>query len=150
MRRTLIALFAGISALAAGGVAFAQEASESDPATAEQTRQMMESSGNLASAKVDRAMQPRELGDTTSETSPGVDIDGELKKGVQDPIGDAGDQTIAAADFALKSKGYEGGLAGQGIDTSQIKGATTFDGILPQVASSMVKDVLASTTAALK
>jgi hypothetical protein len=152
MRCNLIALLAGISVMALAGGALAQETSESDAAAAEQTRQIIFSSNDLASAKVEHAMAPNELGGATTETATttDIDMDGYIKKAAEDPMKDAGERTIAAGDLALKSKGYEGGMAAQGINTGQITEATTFDGVMPQVASTMVRGVMNDAMAAFK
>ena len=53
-----------------------------------------------------------------------------LQQGLGDPI-------LSAADMALKTKGIDGGLAGQGIDTNQITGPLNFQGVMPQQAASL-------------
>jgi hypothetical protein len=48
-----------------------------------------------------------------------------LKQGLGEPL-------VMAGDLALKSKGHQGGLAGQGVDPNQITGPLSFDGVMPQ------------------
>jgi hypothetical protein len=54
----------------------------------------------------------------------------DLKHGLGDPL-------VMSADFALKSKGYQGGLAGQGIDPAQITDPLAFQGVMPSQGGMM-------------
>jgi len=159
MRYNLIALLAGISAVAFAGGALAQEQDPQQAAIANQAAAFAETAGNtggnvgqIAGDRVQNALAPNELGGATTETATttDIDMDGYLKKVAEDPMKDAGEKTIAAGDYALKSRGYEGGMTAQGINTGQITEATTFDGVMPQVASTMVRSVMSDTMAALK
>lgn len=53
-----------------------------------------------------------------------------LKQGLGGPL-------VMAADIALKSKGYQGGLAGQGVDPNQITGPLSFEGVMPSTSNLM-------------
>jgi hypothetical protein len=159
MRCNLIALLAGISVMALAGGALAQEQDPQQEAIANQAAAFAQTAGNtggnvgqIAADRVQNALAPNELGGATTETAntTDVDMDGYLKTAAEDPMKDVGEKTIAAGDYALKSKGYEGGMAAQGISTGQITEATTFDGVMPQVASTMVRSVMNDTMAALK
>jgi hypothetical protein len=65
----------------------------------------------------------------------------DLKEGLGEPL-------VMSADLALKAKGYQGGLAGQGIDPALITDPLAFQGVMPSQGGMMPSQVTSELPAA--